>query len=348
MKRNWTGAFQIAAVYVGTVVGAGFATGREIVEFFTRYGFIGFLGILVSGYLLVAMGSKLMRLAAHAKTETYEEFNEYLFGPFAAKVINVLMLLMLLGVTSVMMSGAGAVFEEQIGVSSHYGVLLTIGLSVIVMAVGTKGLFAVNTFIVPAMIAFSLFLMVLTLGNPGVKEAFFRLTEEGGSWRSFISPFLYIAFNLGLSQAVLVPIAMEVRDDWTIKWGGIIGGVALTLILISSHLTLVMLPGYERYDIPMAAVMRKLAAGLHWIFIGIVYSEIFTSVIGNIYGLERQLRKYIPLHPLAITAAIFAVSYGASLIHYGTLLSILYPLFGYVSLAFLVLLWNKPLKVNKK
>ncbi|MFL6516822.1 MAG: hypothetical protein ACJ8GL_01940, partial [Bacillus sp. (in: firmicutes)] len=39
MKRDWTQAFQIAAVYVGTVVGAGFATGKEIVEFFSRFGF---------------------------------------------------------------------------------------------------------------------------------------------------------------------------------------------------------------------------------------------------------------------------------------------------------------------
>ena len=64
VKKNWTAAFQIAAVYVGTVVGAGFATGKEIVEFFSRFGFFGFLSILMSGYLLIVLGSKLMRMAA--------------------------------------------------------------------------------------------------------------------------------------------------------------------------------------------------------------------------------------------------------------------------------------------
>lgn len=34
MKNKWYAAIQLAAVYVGTVVGAGFATGREIVVFF--------------------------------------------------------------------------------------------------------------------------------------------------------------------------------------------------------------------------------------------------------------------------------------------------------------------------
>jgi len=37
LKTNWGAAIQIAAVYVGTVVGAGFATGREIVDFYTYF-----------------------------------------------------------------------------------------------------------------------------------------------------------------------------------------------------------------------------------------------------------------------------------------------------------------------
>lgn len=40
MKRSNESAFQLAFVYVGTVVGAGFATGKEIVEFFVRFGWI--------------------------------------------------------------------------------------------------------------------------------------------------------------------------------------------------------------------------------------------------------------------------------------------------------------------
>ena len=35
MQSRISGSIQIAAVYVGTIVGAGFATGREIVEFFS-------------------------------------------------------------------------------------------------------------------------------------------------------------------------------------------------------------------------------------------------------------------------------------------------------------------------
>ncbi|MCH6265691.1 GerAB/ArcD/ProY family transporter [Neobacillus citreus] len=342
MKKSWNQAFQIAAVYVGTVVGAGFATGKEIVEFFSRFGFFGFISILMSGYLFIVIGSKLMRIAAQINAKSYQEFNDYLFGKWAGGIINFFMLFMLLGVSAVMLAGAGAVFEEQLGLPKNAGVFITIFLSYLVMLIGTKGLFAVNTFVVPLMIGFSLILMLLSLQMPNFLEQFLYIPHASDGWKSVIAPFSYAALNLGLAQAVLVPIASEVKDDWTIKWGGILGGVALTVILIASHFTLIMLPNLELYEIPMAVIMRNLAPFFYWIFVLIIYGEIFTSVIGNVFGLDRQLKQYMPVPTLVSVTAIFTVSYLISLVNYGTLLSYLYPLFGYICMSFFILLWMKP------
>jgi uncharacterized membrane protein YkvI len=343
VKKNWSQAVQIAAVYVGTVVGAGFATGKEIVEFFSRFGFFGLISILMCGYLLVFIGSKFMRMAAFIQAKSYQEFNEYLFGKWIGSGINILMLIMLLGVCAVMLSGAGAVFEEQLGLPKNLGVFLTIFLSALVMLVGTKGLFAVNTFVVPLMISFSLMLMVISVRMPHFIDQLLFIPPADDGWKTVVSPFTYTAFNLALAQAVLVPVATEIGDDWTIKWGGYIGGGALTVILLSSHFTLIMLPELEKYQIPMAVIMKNLASSFHWIFVLVIYGEIFTSVIGDVYGLDRQLKQYVEIPPLFSVVAIFSISYIISLIDYGRLLSYLYPLFGYVSLLFLALLWIKPM-----
>jgi uncharacterized membrane protein YkvI len=348
LRKNWTAAFQIAAVYVGTVVGAGFATGKEIVEFFSRFGFLGFFSILMSGYLLVFMGSKLMRIAARIKAKSYQEFNEYLFGKWAGKGINILMLIMLLGVSAVMLSGAGAVFEEQLGLSKNIGVFFTIFLSILVMLVGMKGLFAVNTFVVPLMISFSLMLMGMSVRIPHFINHLTVIPEGTTGWAAVLAPFSYTAFNLSLAQAVLVPVASEINDDWTIKWGGILGGAALTIILISSHFTLIMLPDLEKYEIPMAYIMKNLAPGFYWLYVMVIYGEIFTSVIGNVFGIDRQLKQMINLPVVASITSIFAISYFISLIDYGKLLSYLYPLFGNISILFIVLLWMKPLSETKR
>ncbi|OMF62543.1 hypothetical protein BK139_04005 [Paenibacillus sp. FSL R5-0490] len=348
MKTNWGAAFQIAAVYVGTVVGAGFATGREIVEFFSRFGFIGLIGILMSGYIFIFLGSKLMRISAQIKAASYQELNEYLFGRFFGSAINILMLFMLLGVCAVMLSGAGAVFEEQIGISKTAGLLVTIGLTISTMIVGIRGLFAVNTFVVPMMIAFSFILLFISMKLPNFAEQVLFIPYAEDGWKAVVAPFSYTALNLTLAQAVLVPVASEINDDRTIKWGGYLGGAALTLILLSSHLTLMMLPNLEAYDIPMAAIVKTLASSFYWIFVFVIYGEIFTSVIGNVFGIERQVKKHFSVPSILIVGFIFVVCYFISLINYGTLLSYLYPIFGYVSLTFIILLWMKPFDDGSK
>ncbi|MEI5905924.1 hypothetical protein WAK64_02435 [Bacillus spongiae] len=339
--KNWNQAFQLAAVYVGTVVGAGFATGKEIVEFFTRFGFIGFISILMSGYLFIIMGSKMMIKAQEINAKSFEDFQTYLFGPFFGKVMNGLVLLMLLGVTSVMLSGAGAVFEEQLYLPKTLGIGLTILLGYIVILVGTKGLFMVNSFVVPIMIIFNFLIMIKSVTTDGFIGEFMWIPHAEDGWKVVVAPFSYTAFNLAMAQAVLVPIAAQIKDRTTIRLGGLIGGAFLTLILLSIHFTLIMLPNLETYEIPMAAVMQLIGGGFYWLYVVIIYGEIFTSVIGGVFGLEQQAMTHVKINRSVVLLILFATMYIISRVDYSELLSYLYPLFGNVSLIFIVLLWMK-------
>lgn len=44
-------SIQIALAYMSVVIGGGFASGQEVLQFFTGYGLIGIAGTLVSGLL---------------------------------------------------------------------------------------------------------------------------------------------------------------------------------------------------------------------------------------------------------------------------------------------------------
>lgn len=340
MLSRWSGIFQIAAVYVGTVVGAGFATGKEIVEFFTRYGFYGFIGILIAGYIFIFTGTKIMLISARIRASSYEEFNQFLFGKKIAGIINIFFLIMLLGVTAVMISGSGAVFEEQLGVPKSIGSWSTIILASLVLMMGMRGVFTVNSFVVPIMICFSLILFFSTLGNGEFFKTLTKVPDEVITLKMILSPFAYTAFNLALAQAVLVPVAYEVRDEKVIKHGAILGGIFLTIILLTGHFSLMTLPDVNNYEIPSAVIMRTAASQLYWMFILVIYGEIFTSVIGNIYGLQRQISGYIKMPSMPIIAVIFLIALIISEFGYGRLLGYIYPVFGYISLLFLMLVWK--------
>ncbi len=56
-EKDWV---KIASIYVGTVIGAGFASGREIIDFFGIYGLKGILGMIIAGILFSLIGSVLL------------------------------------------------------------------------------------------------------------------------------------------------------------------------------------------------------------------------------------------------------------------------------------------------
>lgn len=142
--KQWTSILLVAATYIGTVVGAGFATGKEIVTFFSKFGAAGTIGVVISCYLLILFGTKIMIISARIEAYSYKEFNEFLFGRRWGKLVNFLIFIIVISVTSVMLSGAGAVFHEQLGLPYQVGIISTLLLCYCVVLNGLKGLFAIN------------------------------------------------------------------------------------------------------------------------------------------------------------------------------------------------------------
>ncbi|WAA13211.1 hypothetical protein [Fervidibacillus halotolerans] len=336
---DWKRAFQLAFIYVGTVVGAGFATGREIVEFFSKFGSLGIVGIAISGLCFIYFGSKMMLLTLKIRAKSYYQLNQYVFGPVFAPFVNVIMSIMLVGVTGVMLSGAGSLFEEQLQLSKLLGIFLTIFFGLIVLRVGTKGLVFVNMLVVPILIICSLLLSIHSSQFPDFVERIKWM--DSFNWQFIISALAYAGFNVTMVQAVLVPAALEIDDEKIVKLGGVIGGFILMLVLLSSHFTLVQLDDMVTFHIPMAVIVNKFAPSFFFLFIVMVYGEIFSSIIGNIFGLGRFIERSINIHPFWIGFMIFFITFFISQIDYSVLLSALYPAFGYVSLFFLLLLFIK-------
>jgi uncharacterized membrane protein YkvI len=334
---------QIAATYIGTVVGAGFATGREIVEFFTIYGSAGFAGIAISGLLFIFIGTKLMLMAKRIRADSFDEMNRHLFGAAVARVVNVIMLVMLFGVTGVMLSGAGALFREQLQFPFQAGVLVTLFVTYLVMKKGIQGILWTNTLIVPVMVLFSTVLAISMIDFSGGRDLFVA-KDFTDQWKWLLSPFAYAAFNLTLSQAVLVPLAREADNESVIKWGGFLGGLGLTLILTNSQFVMYSVPRVLSYEIPIAEIVGGLGVVIHYIFIFVIYGEIFSTLIGNLFGLAGSLQQKLRFSNHSILFLLLMGSYLLSQVGYSALLHYLYPLFGMIALVFLGVISAKKLR----
>jgi uncharacterized membrane protein YkvI len=326
---------QIAFTYMGTVVGAGFATGQEILQFFTRFGIWGSLTITIATALFIWLGAKMMLIAAEIKAKSYEDLNKVLFGEAAGRWISFFMLIILLGVTAVMLAGAGSVFSEHLNVSYQSGLLVTIAACFFLLKKGMNAILTINVIVVPIMLLFTLFVVIDTLRTPGA-DRFLFLTSDYSPWAAWAAPFLYTAFNLSMSQAVLVPLGAGAADRRTIVAGAWVGGIGIGLLLLAGHVALsARMPGITQYAIPMGGIARQLGSGLQWIYLFLIFAEIFSTLIADVYGLALQLQERLKWPRQLIVLAVLATCYFAGQIGFGPLLSTLYPIFGFISLGWL-------------
>ncbi|SDX10422.1 Uncharacterized membrane protein YkvI [Marininema mesophilum] len=338
VHERWITASRVGFAYIGTVVGAGFASGQEIMHFFTRFGVGGIWSILLVTLLFSWLGIRMMVMGARLRANSYEEFNNYLFGDRFGRWMNIFVGVVLFGVTTAMMSGTGALFEEQLGLSFHVGVIGTSLIAYFIIMRGMDGILSVNALVVPLMFLFTVLVGVQGFQSGGL-DGFLSTASiaEKGHWSS--SALTYVAFNLAMSQAVLVPMGNEIQDEKTLQMGGILGGVGLGLMLLSSNFALALeSPEVFGMEIPMALVIETLGQGMKWFFLAVMWGEIFTTLIGNVYGLAANLEQQLPLRLHSLMVSIFTLGYLCSLVGFHVFVGKIYPFFGYCGILVLLLL----------
>jgi uncharacterized membrane protein YkvI len=331
-------SFLIAATYIGTVVGAGFASGQEVLTFFTHYGTAGFWGIGLATLLFGIVGIQIMLISQRIQAYSYRELNLYLFGKRFGKMVNLLVLVLLFGISSVMLAGTGSLFQEQLGLHFQIGVLFTLLLTYLLLTKGIRAIFTVNVIFVPLMMVFTFYLVTETYPMHGWQV--FAPELHGFGW--VLSPFLYAAFNLATAQAILAPLGREINDPVAIRWGGALGAAGIGILLFSTNYVLsAHMPGVSSYEIPIAMLFYGAGKLLHLVFLCVIYGEIFTTLLGNLFGLTRQLQYYAPWPITRLAAVILFMCYVISWAGFSTLLQHVYPLFGLLSLGFLsAVIWK--------
>lgn len=333
MFRNWKEILQIAATYVGTVVGAGFASGQEILRFFTVHGAIGLFAILINTFLFIWIGGKVMRISREQGCYSYQELNTHLFGKRLSWIVNGLTLIVLFGTTGVMLSGTGSVFNEQLGLPNQIGILLTIVLCMVTLFRGLSGILWVNSLVVPTMLLFSGILGFHLFQEKAVENVSFSFE----SWNWLYSAFLYGGFNLAMAQAVLVPLGRDMENKRILNKGALLGGLTLGFMLLVSHLSLQQnLESVKELDIPMAYIIGQFGKPMFFLFTFVVFGEIFTTIIGNVFGLVRQAHSMLKIKEPLAAILILLGSFIVSQWGFQSLVAVLYPAFGAIGLIFLI------------
>lgn len=336
--------FQVAATYVGAVMGAGFASGQEIEQFFTNFGNSGLLGILISACLFSLLGWIMLDLQERWKVSSYSEFFLYLLGRKWGSRVNILMsALLFLGMIA-MLSGAGALFVQYFGLSSWLGVLLTVLVIGLALWFKGEGVLWINTMLIPMKFLFCLgiALLAVLLGSgtegEGVQIAANPLIQN---W--FFSGILYVSFNLTLAMVVFASLGKEVQKPGA-RLGAVLGGAALGLFAMVIGVALLRFPEVKALEIPMIAVAGKLGNWPAFLYVIVLWLAMLTAAIGNGFSLVTRLVEVLKLDYRVASLLLLVLVFPLAGVRFSSIVKVVYPLFGYLGLIFLPVLffaWRK-------
>ena len=342
MCRNVLFSLEIAAVYMGVVIGAGFATGQEIYYFFARFGVWGLAGAALAGLFFAAYGSFILTMAAHYRCAHYRDFLDILMGRRVALLFDVFSFFMLMGGNCVMLAGSGAIFEEQAGIKAIFGILMALFFACLVVAKGLQGLLVANSILVPVK-----FFSAVTIA--GFAIYYYQGAADLSRFQLFrhtdvlLSSILYVSYNLVIPLAVLSSLG-KIATKKNAFWGGVLGGMGLGVAaFLITAAEICFYPEIASCQLPLLYVATRLTPCFGLIFGLMIFIAILTALISNTHGIASRLApgggsKY----RIAGVLALLLVAPLANF-EFAFLVRLLYPLFGYAGLIMLLYLTVKML-----
>jgi len=320
---------KIALTYVGTVIGAGFASGQEILQFFTIYGKYSTFSILLAAFLFVWVGIGVLKIGFETRSRSFRDAVKVVFGRLSP-LVNAYMLLAIMMVAAAMLAGAGALFEEYIRLPFYIGIAVTAVVAWTFVAFGLKGVFAINAWIIPLILIFNLFVFVYSLCMDDHAYEF-TLTFDVTALDVVKAAVSYASFNIVLALGVLVSAGSEVDDLLALKVGGALGGFILGAILLMSNYSLMRyVPEIYEFEVPMLYIARRIGPFFDGAFVVVMWGAIITTLVANVFSAVCAINDIFKLPVrgalLITTVACMALSF----IGFSRMVAFVYPILGII------------------
>lgn len=358
-QDNWGDTVKVAGAMVGGVIGAGFASGREIVSFFAPLRSAAWLGIGAAALVLAAGGWAVVAASALLGVRDYGGLFRASAGRRAGSLIDAAVTGFLLLTASVTLAGGGALLEDFYGVPGPAGLLATAVGAALLVRRGHASLFSGSSVLAPLLVLCILIIVALpgvggravphvpqpgagtptpgTVPAPGLSSS--PGPTAGPGWTPWLeavsSGLLYGAYNLILGSGILVAGARYRATSGALA-GALAGGTVLGLL--AAAVLRGCLRGGEAVltsEIPVAVLaMRLPAGGFHLFAMALALAAVTTlgAVAASLAERCGPVSRAAP-HPTAPLFVVLAIP--VATLGFSRLVQSVYPALGLLGLFWL-------------
>jgi len=328
---------RIAAIYAGTIMGAGFASGQELTQFFVVYGSMGLVGLLLTTCLFAWLGITILEIGYTIKATSYHQILYYACGKKIGTLLDSFITISLFGVLTVMLAGAGTLFRDTLDLPYSLGIGIMALILILTTLCGLNGIATANLIITPLLAIITTFIGLYSLTYHEWNLAMIHIPSTTNMPTShwLLSSLLYLSYNLVMSATVLAPLGSHIPER-SVRIAGSVAG-SLLLLLLAGLITIVVMVHYPlspEYEIPMLYIASSQHTLHHMAYIFIFAAAMYTTGLASLYGCMTKLTAATGVSTTAALLVLTILSLTLSYIGFTSLVSIIFTLFGYATLWF--------------
>lgn len=279
--------------FKAVVIGGGYATGRELAEFFLPSGTWGGLGaMLLSTVIFSLVCIVTFMFARQAGARDYVTFFRRLLGPGwvlfeGAYILFIVLILAVYG------AAAGAIGTAVFGVSEIWGTL-TLALSIIAIVtfgnVSVERMFAYVSYLLYAVYALFVVLAFSRFGDQ-IQAGFARATPVG-NWAA--GGTIYAGYNL-IGAVVVLPVVRHLTSSRDVVIAGLLAGpLAMIPAVLFFTCMVAFLPDIAGATLPSDFMLQRLDLPLfHLLFQLMIFSALLESGASSVHAINERIAKAV-------------------------------------------------------
>ena len=281
-------------IFQSLIIGGGYGTGRELVEFFLTAGPVAGLMNMVTATIIWSFVLAIcFELARSGRNYEYRSFIKILLGK-AWTIYEVLYLIGLILVVSVMGSASGEIIHDIFGIPNILGIVIMMGLVCLIVFYGSSLIEKLFSFwsIILYSVFVIMFIAVFFRFSDTIGMSFYKQPSDT-SW--IIGGLKYSAYNIGLAPAILFCVRhIETRKEAIISGlvAGLIGMIPAFLMFLA------MLSQYPKIldaSVPVNIILNALGwNSLKFIFQIVLFGTFIETGVGLIHGFNERIVAVYP------------------------------------------------------
>lgn len=328
----------IALMYLGAVIGAGFASGREAWQFFGVFGRTGYFGAMIEMALFVIYGIFMVVIARKENTADIGDmilpFHHPKISRFLGTAVGVFNYCALVALSA----AGGAMFQQMFGIHPSVGAALIVILVVLTVLGDFDRIMQVFRVVMPFLFTFIVATALyagFALEKVPAPAGGIKPSALSGTW--FLSAVIYASYNLLVTIPINGKSALRARSIWHAVAGVSTGGVLLALMGIVLLRMLLLDPAFsEDLSLPILGYAGRISPAVEVLVSAALLAAIYSSSTSCYYGFTTRFKNDGNKKKKIILYA--AAAFVMSLVGFKNLVSYMYPLAGYYGIAVLVMI----------